>query len=239
MATEMHPGSTLGRGDLNIFIVDSLNNPANAAEITYALYYYDTSGMTPVEVLIGNPARIPINPQIGEYYAAIQIPPLAVPGEYHLRWSFRQYVSSAVQQVVQVFNVVTTGTTIGAVGYTAQVQQFINKLRLHLRDQCLGGEEEVELDVAGEKMIVRLDELWEAVQDEAVDNKLRLAFKEGTLKTPAVSPEGKIEWKRVLEVFRNEVPWETIYEGTTAKGSFVLTAGHRIFCNPEKFLHYL
>ena len=165
MATEYLPSQTLGRGDLNIFLVDGINNPANAAEITYALYFYDTSGPIPVEVLLGDPARIPVNPQIGEYYAAIQIPSLAVSGEYHIKWTFRQYVSSPQQLVVQVFQVVGSTGQLGVVSYSNLEQQMVNKLRMHLRDQCVGGEEEVELDVAGERMTVRMDELWAILKE--------------------------------------------------------------------------
>jgi len=160
------PGATLGRGDLNIFLTDSLGNPSNAAEITYALYFYDTTVPIPVEVLIGDPLRTPVNPQIGEYYAALQIPSTAVSGEYHIKWTFRQYVSSAQQQVVQIFQVVGQGSSLTVVSYSTSEWQLINKLRMHLRDQCVGGEEEIEIDVAGEKMVVRLDELWETLKDE-------------------------------------------------------------------------
>jgi hypothetical protein len=40
----------------------------------------------------------------------------------------------------------------------------MDRLRLLLRDQCVGGEEEVELDVDGERMVVRMDDLWEVLQ---------------------------------------------------------------------------
>lgn len=69
--------------------------------------------------------------------------------------------------------------------------------------------------------------------ETAQKRKILDAFRSGTLRTRSVSPEGQIEWKRVLVVNRAEVPWETIYEGETSKGPFVLTAGHRVFCNPD------
>jgi len=65
-------------------------------------------------------------------------------------------------------------------------------------------------------------------------DKIRDAFRAGTLRTKSVSPEGRVEWKRILVVTRAEVPWETIYMGSTFKGPFVLTAGHRIFINPTE-----
>lgn len=64
--------------------------------------------------------------------------------------------------------------------------------------------------------------------------KIRDAFRLGTLKVRSVSPEGKMEWKCVMHVQRAEVPWETILEGCTTLGDFVLTAGHRIFIQPTE-----
>jgi hypothetical protein len=43
-----------------------------------------------------------------------------------------------------------------------------------------------------------------------------------------------VEWKRIFAVNRAEVPWETILMGSTVKGPFVLTAGHRIFITPTE-----
>jgi hypothetical protein len=66
--------------------------------------------------------------------------------------------------------------------------------------------------------------------------QIKAAFDQGTLKIRSVSPEGNLEWQRVLHVQRNEVPWETIQEGCTALGDFVLTAGHRVFISPTEKL---
>lgn len=132
MATSFYPGQTLGRGDLNIFIVDAGNNPTNPATITYALYYVDP-GPPEVEVLIGDPARIPVNPTVGEFYAALMVPPSATLGTYRIRWSFRQLISSPIQQVTQEFTVAAQ-TTIQAVSYTTGTQEMITHLRKLLRD---------------------------------------------------------------------------------------------------------
>jgi len=135
MAINVVPGQTLGRGDLSINLTDAQDNPQNAAVITYALYYIDNSGPVPVEVLIGDPNRVPVNPQIGEYYAAVQIPGNAVSGEYRIKWTFKQYVSSSQQQVAQTFNVVGQDSQLLVTSYTEQEWQMIHKLRMHLRDQ--------------------------------------------------------------------------------------------------------
>ena len=114
-------------------MVDQNNNPSNPAEITYALYFVDP-GPPEVEVLIGDPARIPVNPTVGEFYAALMIPPSATLGTYRIRWSFRQLVSSAIQHVVQQFTVAAQGT-IHAFNYSPEASSMIHSLRVLLRDQ--------------------------------------------------------------------------------------------------------
>jgi len=132
------PGQNIGRGDLDIFVENSVGNPANAAEISYAIYYVDMSGGPPgVEVLIGPAVRIPVNPTVGEYYAALGIPPGASPGDYRIRWTFRELAGAPQQQVVQEFGVVDPslalpGASLG--GLTPGQAQMIRSLRIMLRD---------------------------------------------------------------------------------------------------------
>lgn len=64
-------------------------------------------------------------------------------------------------------------------------------------------------------------------------DKVRAAFTAGKLKIQSVSPEGDVEWKKVCHVQRSEVPWEMIREGETEYGPFILTAGHRVFLDPN------
>lgn len=63
-------------------------------------------------------------------------------------------------------------------------------------------------------------------------SRIRAAFTVGKLKVRSVSPSGSMEWKRVVDVQRAEVPWETIYEVSSDLGSMVLTSGHRVFTSP-------
>ena len=162
MSIAFQAGQTIGRGDLDIFLTNVAGNPINAAEITYALYYVDP-GPPEVEVLIGGTGRIPVNPAVGEYYASLMVPPGASVGAYRIRWTFRELVSSPLQQVVQEFAVVSDTTTVAASTYSVCEQEMIDKLRMRLRDHCIGGEETVELDANGEMMIVRMDDLWGAI----------------------------------------------------------------------------
>lgn len=133
MAVAFSPGQELGRGDLDIFLTNAAGNPTNAAEITYALYYVDP-GPPEAEVLVGSAARTPVNPAVGEYYAALMVPPAATIGTYRIRWTFREFVASPQQQVVQEFAVVASSALAASV-YSAAEQDMIDTLRLLLRDQ--------------------------------------------------------------------------------------------------------
>ena len=95
-------GKQLGPDDLNIFLEDSNGRPANAQEISYAIYDFTTG----LEVLVGVPRRVPVNPQIGSYYASLVIPLGANLGPYRIRWTFREVVGGPINQVVQEFDVV-------------------------------------------------------------------------------------------------------------------------------------
>jgi len=133
MAVLFKRNQILGRGDLDIFLTNSSGNVSDAAEITYALYYVDP---TPPEtdVLIGDPARVPENPSVGEYYASVRIPPTASYGSYRIRWSLKELVNSPVQTVVQEFEIVSDALSIN-VRMTDAEKEMVDKLRLLLRDQ--------------------------------------------------------------------------------------------------------
>ena len=130
MSVVFKRGQTLSRGDLDIFLTNSSGNVANAAEITYAIYFVDNM----VDVLIGDPARIPENPAVGEYYASLRIPATASFGTYRIKWSLKEFVSSQVQNIVQEFAVVNNESVI-SYGMSAEMKSMVDKLRILLRDQ--------------------------------------------------------------------------------------------------------
>lgn len=132
MAVAFHPGQELGRGDLDIFLNNAQGNPTNAAEIFFGLYFVDP-GPPEAEVLLGDAQRVPVNPQVGEYYAAIRVPSSAVAGTYRIRWTFREFVNSPQQQVVQEFAVVESSALL-APQYSAAMTTMMNKLRMQIRD---------------------------------------------------------------------------------------------------------
>ena len=131
-------GDELGRNDLKIFLVDELGVPCDAAEISYAIFYVDDRmGPPGIEVLVGPAERTPVNPSVGEYYAALMVPPGAQWGDYRIRWTFRKTLADEEQQVVQEFGVADP-TAPGAGGGNRHLstceQDLVDKLRVMLRD---------------------------------------------------------------------------------------------------------
>lgn len=160
MGVALYRGQQLGPEDLNVFLENNAGRPTDAAEIHYALYDFTTGQ----EVLLGVPRREPGHPSVGHYYASVVIPLGANLGDYRIRWTFRETVGGPVHQVVQEFEVVDK-VVCTASQFTECEQTMVNSLRILLRDNCLDGDEEVELDVDGEKVVVTFRELWEALHD--------------------------------------------------------------------------
>ena len=162
MGVAFFRGQQLGRNDLNIFLNGVNDTPVDAAEISYALCDYSTGS----EVVVGSPKRNPSHPSMGEYFASVVVPLDANLGQYRVRWTFREVVGGPIQQVVQEFEIidkVSPGQYVAT--FSSSETDLIRRIRIMLRDNCVGGEEEVEFDVNGEYMIVSLEDLWEAVHD--------------------------------------------------------------------------
>jgi hypothetical protein len=166
MGVAFTPGQTLGRGDLDLFLTNANGNVSNAYSITFALYWVDPA--SGAEVLVGPSNRQPVNPAVGEYYAAVMIPTSATPGGYRIRWTFKQYSSDPDQQVVQEFAVVATGSDTGVGGtstLSACEADLVKKLRFLLRDNCIAGEQLVEVDIDGERFTLSMEDLYDALGD--------------------------------------------------------------------------
>ena len=133
MAVAFKRNQILSRGDLDIFLTNSSGNVANASQITYALYFVD-AGPPEVDVLIGDPQRVPENPSVGEYYASVRIPTTATYGRYRIRWTLQEFVNSQAQTVVQEFEVVPENSILGP-SMTEGQKAMVWKLRTLLRDQ--------------------------------------------------------------------------------------------------------
>jgi hypothetical protein len=163
MSVVFTQGEVLGRGDLDIFMSNATGNPTNVYEITYAIYYVDPT--TQQEVLIGSPARTPVNPSVGEYYASLQVPGAAAPGDYLIRWLFRETSTTAQEGAVQEFGVVSEAAETSASEYSGCVTDLIRKMRFLTRDNCLAGETHITVDADGERITITLAELHEIIGD--------------------------------------------------------------------------
>jgi len=133
MAVAFDQGQELTRGDLDIYLTNPSGNPLNVYGITYGIYFVDPA--TSAEVLIGSPTRVPVNPSVGEYYAALQIPPNATAGSYRIRWAIVETAGAETTLVVQEFTVVSIAGTVSTSPYSVQEQELISKLRYLLRDR--------------------------------------------------------------------------------------------------------
>lgn len=133
MATAFFRGQQLGRGDLNIFLVNANGLPSQAAEISYALFDFTTGR----EALLGPPKRQPANPSVGEYFASVIIPLDANLGSYRVRWTFREVAGGPIQQVLQEFSVIDKVITPAGEpegGYSAILHDMMRRMRILLRD---------------------------------------------------------------------------------------------------------
>jgi hypothetical protein len=125
-------GQVLGRGDLDIYLTNGSGNPSNAYTISYAIYYVDPVSCQ--EVLIGPDSRIPVNPAVGEYYAALQVPGSAAPGTYRVRWLFQETSISPQVGAVQEFGVVSSQVQTSANTMTGCMADLVRKMRVMTRD---------------------------------------------------------------------------------------------------------
>lgn len=135
MAVCFDQGQALSRGDLDMFLKNRSGNPTNAYSVTYSVFCVDAT--TCVETLIGTAHRTPVNPAIGEYYAALQVPPSATAGTYRIRWYIQQSAGAPIQEAVQEFCVVdiTASGGGGSTTYSQCEQELIDKIRFMLRDK--------------------------------------------------------------------------------------------------------
>jgi len=129
--TAFYHGQILGPLDLNVFLTNAAGQRQDAAVISYALFQLVNN----VEVLVGSPNRTPSHDEVGAYYASFVIPKNAPLGEYHIRWTFQQTMTSAPIQIVQEFTIVSNDTVITSASlYSEEKFTLINSVRINLRD---------------------------------------------------------------------------------------------------------
>lgn len=161
MALKFPRGKITGQEDLTINLLNAQDLAIDPYEIFYALYDVTTG----VEVLLGSSERAPVREEKGLYYAAFQIPEDANLGLYRLRWFFRETTTSQQQMVLQEFNVLEESDFKEDL-YNVHVLDMVRRLRILLRDNCIGEEEVVDvLTEDGEIIEVSFLELWGLLHD--------------------------------------------------------------------------
>ena len=122
-------GQVLSEDDLKIIIRDSIGTPVDPYYITYSIFD-NTTGM---QVLIGDPDRMPATTGVGQYHVNSAIPLDANIGDWLVRWNFRESSTAPLIEVVQEFNIVATEVVTSITG-DAFEDGLIRRLRIMLRD---------------------------------------------------------------------------------------------------------
>lgn len=161
MSFKLPRGKILGPEDLSIALTDANGCPTDVYSITYAIYDVSTG----VEVLLGPAQRVPVRRELGYYYASIKIPEDANLGLYRIRWTFQETLGSPTNTVFEDFTIANPEVFLEDL-YTPIQADMLRRLRILLRDNCLGAEEVVEISVDGDIMEVTLLELWELLHEE-------------------------------------------------------------------------
>jgi len=129
MAVAFHKGYTLTQNDLKILIRDGAGALVDPYYIRYSLYDYTTG----LEVLIGDPNRIPATTGTGQYYAGATLPLDANIGDWLIRWNFRETPTSPLIEAVQEFNIVGSEIKVSVTG-SPVADLLVKRLRILLRD---------------------------------------------------------------------------------------------------------
>lgn len=115
MSTVITRGEPLSRDDLKIFIQDLNGNYVSPAWITYTIYrvisdrfYNQECGEEPILETINS---VPLPFGIGKFYAAWQMPHDISVGTFRIKWNFKEFPDSRIQEEVQEFNIVQKATT--------------------------------------------------------------------------------------------------------------------------------
>lgn len=108
MGLHLRRGEALGRGRLYILFTkgnlytEGKGVPTAPAEIYYKISHVSQGIQTQVP---GDRRRVPVTPEVGEYYAPHLVSPTAEPGDYQIEWSYRESTSSPEYTLTGKFTV--------------------------------------------------------------------------------------------------------------------------------------
>lgn len=84
-------GHVFTRGDLVLRVVDEHGNPVSPFLVSYALFRLLPDG---AHIPFGDPARHPVQDAVGEYHPTFRSDDLGQPGDWLLRWTYRECFTS-------------------------------------------------------------------------------------------------------------------------------------------------
>ena len=124
-----YPNQALAEKDLYIMIRNHLGNLSDPYAINYEIF----QRISGLDILISPINQIPLRLGVGHYFTNYQIPRDAIPGDYYIRWTFKDTPNGDLNYAIQEFAVVD-GSVMIQNPYNEKVRTLIRKLRFLLRD---------------------------------------------------------------------------------------------------------
>jgi len=81
-------GHVFQRGDIPFYVTDLAGNPLSPYSVRYTMYFTPKNGTCPVRV--GPEDRIPVQVDVGEYYATGVAGQCGQPGDWCVRWKAQE-----------------------------------------------------------------------------------------------------------------------------------------------------
>ena len=124
-----YPGQKLSDKDLYIVVRNHLGHPVDPYYIRYEVF----QRISGLDILISPQGQSPLKLGVGHFYANYVVPGDALPGDYYIKWTFKETPSSDDRTAIQEFAVVTSSVLIES-PYSDKETTLIRKLRFILRD---------------------------------------------------------------------------------------------------------
>lgn len=124
-----HPGQALMEKDLYIIIRNNLGNQTDPFNVSYEIF----QRIQGLDILISPQDQSPLRLGVGHYFSNYMIPGDSLPGDYYIRWKFKETPDAAESNAIQEFAVVDGSVAIES-PFSTNAKAMIRKLRFILRD---------------------------------------------------------------------------------------------------------
>ena len=124
-----YPGQKLTDKDLYIIVRNHLGHHIDPYTIRYEVY----QRISGLNVLISPQNQQPIKVTVGHYYASYIIPSDSIPGDYYIKWTFKEMPDGDDKDAVQEFAVIDSSVIFES-PFNENEKNLIRKLRYILRD---------------------------------------------------------------------------------------------------------